>query len=102
MFPVISFIFHVTITIYARVMAVRLDSPLRHYDVFPCHAYPLSGLDFLCHHDVDVTSTPFLLPVPDTTSLLPGSLSPHVTYPTGRYFCISPLRPLRLFVLVSP
>ena len=33
MFPVISLIFHVMITIYARVMAVRLDSSLRHYDV---------------------------------------------------------------------
>ena len=102
MFPVISLIFHVPVTVYARVMVLRLDSSLRHYDVFPYHAYPLSGLDFLCHDDVGMTSTLFLLPVPDTTSLLPGSLSLCVTYPTGRYFCISPLRPLRLFVLVSP
>ena len=27
---------------------------------------------------------------------------PSFTYPTGRYFCLSPLRPLRPFVLVFP
>ena len=59
-------------------------------------------LDLLRYGDVGMTSMPFTLPVPDTTSLLPGSLSPHVTYPTGRYSRLLPLWTLRLFVLVSP
>ena len=74
-----------------------------------CFPYVIAGLrhDYVCrldllrHGDVGMTSMPFTLPVPDTTSLLPGSLSLRVTYPTGRYSCLLPLWTLRLFVLVS-
>ena len=65
-----------TLTIYARVMAVRLDSPLRHGDVV------MTSRRF--------SLRPVLYPV----------RFPFVTYPTGRYSCLLPLRLLRLFVLV--
>ena len=97
MFPVISLVFHVTITIYARVMAVRLDSPLRRYDVLPLvlssvRRFPLrpyvTRTSRLAGFRYAQSSTRFVYPL--------------VTYPTGRYSCLLPLRTLRLFVLVSP
>ena len=84
---------HETFTIYARVMVTRLDSPLRHGDVvmtstsYVCPRLCLSSLSS-CRFSL----RPVLYPV----RFLP------VTYPTGRYFYLLPLRPLRLLVLVFP
>ena len=93
MFPVISLIFHVTLYGICpshgdlpRLSLRHDDVFLRHDDVFPYHAYLfVSGYRLLS-----------LRPVPYPVRFL------SVTYPTGRYFCLLPLRLLRLIVLVSP
>ena len=57
----------------------------------------------LRHYDDGMTSYPYDSLTYSRFSLRPVLYPvryPFVTYPTGRYFCLSPLRPLRPFVLV--
>ena len=99
MFPVISLVFHVTLYDICpshgglpRLFLRHYDVFLRHDDVFPCHAYLfVSGYRLLSLSFRRFLIRPVLYPV----------RFPSVTYPTGRYSCLLPVRTLRLFVLVS-
>ena len=94
---------HVTVTIYAWVMAARLDSSFV--------MLTLSRLCFLLIFGYVDSSWPGLryahvLPERFVSCLYRFFLHPvfyptSYPYPTGRYSCLVRLRPLRLFVLVS-
>ena len=102
MFPVISFISHVTLYDMRSSPGTSPRLPLCHYDVS------------LRHDDVAVTSSLIMLislssAIDSYLSRLAGSryaqfstrfVSPLVTDPTGRYSCPLLLRLLHLFVLV--
>ena len=92
MFPVISLISHVTLYDICPSHGGLPRLFLRHYDVFPYYAYLfVSGYRLLSLSLSRFLLRPVLYPV----------RSPLVTYPTGRYFSLLPLRTLRPFVLVS-